>query len=193
MLFWRMVLRHTICHSAGDESAPGKSLQRKSSARASSRQTSSDRRQTSKRHKPALPDTPDQAQALLGQSNDEIVIPVIAESLKVGKRTKEQSRVVVHVVPEIQKRVVDIPLTDEHVEVHRVPIDRIVDEPAAARTEGDVTIIPIYEQVLVVQKKLRLKEEVRITRRKTTRQVRREVELRSERAEIRRVQVSGKD
>ena len=36
------------------------------------------------------------------------------------------------------------------------------------RHEGDVTIIPLIEEVLVVEKRLLLREEIRVSRRKTT-------------------------
>jgi hypothetical protein len=46
-----------------------------------------------------------------------------------------------------------------------VRCDRVVDQASPIRTEGDVTIVPVYEEVLV--KQLVLKEELRITRRST--------------------------
>jgi uncharacterized protein (TIGR02271 family) len=40
-----------------------------------------------------------------------------------------------------------------------------VEAPVAARQEGDTLIIPVYEEILVVEKRLVLKEEIRITKR----------------------------
>ena len=63
-------------------------------------------------------------------------------------------------------------------------MSREVDTPGSIRQEGDVTIVPIYEEVLVVKKQLMLKEEIRITRQRTREQVMREVELRREEARV---------
>ncbi len=63
--------------------------------------------------------------------------------------------------------VVDEPLFTEDVHVEHVTVNRILDEPATVRTEGDVTIVPVMEEVVTIQKRLLLREEVRITRRRT--------------------------
>jgi uncharacterized protein (TIGR02271 family) len=64
--------------------------------------------------------------------------------------------------------VVDEPLLAEQVVIKRVPMDRRVDHPVAVREEGDTTIIPVVEEVVVVEKRLKLVEEVRVTKQKTT-------------------------
>lgn len=47
-------------------------------------------------------------------------------------------------------------------DVQRVPIDKIIDQPVSPRQEGDTMIFPVVEEVLVVQKKLVLKEEIHV-------------------------------
>jgi hypothetical protein len=66
-------------------------------------------------------------------------------------------------------------LLEEAVNVERVPVNRFIDEPAETRQEGDVTIVPVMEEVLVVQRRLMLKEEIRITRRREQRKLRKVV------------------
>jgi uncharacterized protein (TIGR02271 family) len=96
-------------------------------------------------------------------------IPVLEEELKVGKRRVETGSTKVSIgVREIEE-VIEQPLIDEKVEVTRVAIDRFIDRPAETRTEGEVTIVPVMEEVLVVEKKLRLKEELHIIRTAQTR------------------------
>ncbi|CAO3403382.1 DUF2382 domain-containing protein [Azospirillum palustre] len=56
-------------------------------------------------------------------------------------------------------------LTD--VEVERVPIGRFVDGPIPNRQDGDTTVISVIEEVATVEVRLKLVEEVRITRRTT--------------------------
>ncbi len=62
---------------------------------------------------------------------------------------------------------IDEPLFSEEVTVDRVQVNRIIDGPAQTRQEGDTTIIPVVEEVITIQKRLLLREEVRITRRRT--------------------------
>jgi uncharacterized protein (TIGR02271 family) len=100
-------------------------------------------------------------------SQAQIVIPVAEEQLFLDKRVVETGRVRVRKVVREREELVDEPLLREEVEVERVPINRLVDGPAEVRREGDTTIIPVYEEVLVVEKRLMLKEEIRVSRRKT--------------------------
>jgi hypothetical protein len=61
----------------------------------------------------------------------------------------------------------DEPLFSEDVTVERVPVNRFINGPAQTRQEGDTTIIPVVEEVITIQKRLLLREEVRITRKRT--------------------------
>jgi hypothetical protein len=66
-------------------------------------------------------------------------------------------------------------LLEEAVNVERVPVNRFIEQPVETRQEGDVTIVPVMEEVLVVQRRLMLKEEIRITRRREQRKLRKVV------------------
>ena len=44
----------------------------------------------------------------------------------------------------------------------RVSVDKIIDEPAGIRREGDVMIVPVMQEQLVLVKKLVLKEEIHL-------------------------------
>ena len=59
------------------------------------------------------------------------------------------------------------------------------------RTEDGVTIVPILEEVLFVEKRLVLKEELHIRRRVSTETVQVPVVLRKERAVVERVPPEG--
>jgi uncharacterized protein (TIGR02271 family) len=115
------------------------------------------------------------------------VVPVIAEEIKVGKRTVESGRVQITKRVEEREEVVDQPLLKEEVEVQRVPINRPIEAPATIREEGDVTIIPVMEEVVVVERRLILKEELHIRRKRTQVRQPQRITLRSERAEIKRI------
>lgn len=116
----------------------------------------------------------------------ELVVPVVQEQVTVGKRTEESGSVVVHVTPRTTTEVVDVPLAEEHAEVERVPVNRFVPGPVPVRQEGDVTIVPVYEEVLVVERRLMLKEEIHVRRRQQTRVERQEVALRTEEVRVMR-------
>jgi uncharacterized protein (TIGR02271 family) len=92
------------------------------------------------------------------------VIPVLAEELQVGRQAVPVGGVRVHRLTHEHEEVVDMPLTREHVDVRRVLINREVDGPLPVRREGETTVIPIVEEVLMIGKKFVLKEEVHVTR-----------------------------
>ena len=95
------------------------------------------------------------------------VLPIVEETLNVSKRDVVTGRVRVRTVTDLSEERVRQELSGQHVEVERVPVDVLIERDAAPpepRTEGDVTIVPILEEVLVVEKRLLLKEELRITR-----------------------------
>ncbi len=116
------------------------------------------------------------------QESDAVVIPIVEEMLTVDKRTVITGGVrVVKRVTEREEEI-DEALLRETVRVERVPINQIVTEAPAARQEGDTLIVPVLEEVLVTEKRLLLKEEVRITRTQTTVHDPQTVTVRSEEA-----------
>jgi uncharacterized protein (TIGR02271 family) len=117
----------------------------------------------------------------------ETVIPLLAEEVAVGKRRIETGRVRIERITHAREQLVDEALARETVEIERVPIDRRVDAMPAVREEGDTTIIPIVEEVLVVERRLLLKEEVRIRRVRSTERHRESVTLRRQEAVVTRL------
>ena len=63
----------------------------------------------------------------------------------------------------------DEPLWREEVEVTRVPMQRVVDGPVPVREENDTTIISVVEEVLVVEKRWMLREEIHIRKQRPRR------------------------
>jgi stress response protein YsnF len=118
------------------------------------------------------------------ERSGEQVIPVVREEIAVDKRAVETGRVAMHITPQLRQEVVDVALSSEQVEIQRVPVNQIVDAPTPPREHGVVTIVPVYEEVVVIQKKLVLKEEIHVRRQTTTRHERHPVELRSEEVHI---------
>jgi uncharacterized protein (TIGR02271 family) len=122
-----------------------------------------------------------------------VVIPVAEERLSIDKRRVESGTVRVrkHVREDIET--VDTPLLHEEVDVERVEINEFIDGPRTVRQDGDVTIIPVIEEVLVVEKRLMLKEEIRLRRRVHETREPQQVTLRREEVEVERVEESPKN
>ena len=67
-------------------------------------------------------------------------------------------------VPETVTRTVE----RDELEIERVPLDRLLDQPVAPWQDGEWLVVPIMEEVLVVTKQLVLTEEVRIRTKRVT-------------------------
>ena len=119
----------------------------------------------------------------------QMTFPVMQEDVKVGKRVVDTGRGVrVHKTVVEREQVLDQPLLHDRLEVEHVQIGKVVgesDQPQM-RYEGDTLVVPVLEEVLVVQKQLLLKEEVRITRRRETVRTAESVTLRSEQVQVER-------
>ncbi len=121
------------------------------------------------------------------REEERIVMPVIAETLDVQKRKVETGGVRVRKVVHEREEVVDEPLMREEVQVKRVPINRVVEAPVPVRHVGNTMIISLLEEVLVVEKRLMLKEELHITKGEIETYKPQRVTLRSEEAVVERV------
>ncbi|KAA0597111.1 uncharacterized protein (TIGR02271 family) [Azospirillum lipoferum] len=115
------------------------------------------------------------------------VIPLHDESVTVGKQRVERSRVRVTTRVTEREEMVRQALEQEEATVTRVPIDREIDAHPGIRQEGDVTVIPLVEEVLVVERRLVLREELHIRKSRRTVEVEQPVTLRSEDAVVERV------
>ena len=118
-----------------------------------------------------------------------VTIPVIREELNIGTRTVDTGRGV-----RISKTVTEMPfqvdeiLHHDEVSVRHVPIDRIVavGEAPVSRYEGNTLIIPIVEEVLVVERRLRIKEELHVTTTRRDEHYAETVMLKSEQVHVER-------
>jgi uncharacterized protein (TIGR02271 family) len=115
---------------------------------------------------------------------EQLVVPILAEELHVEKESIISGGVRIHKRVNERTEVVDQPIQTEEVEVERIPINQMVDAPPAVRYEGDVIILPLVEEVIVTEKRLMLREEVRIRRRQFETRKPQEVTLRSEQVEF---------
>lgn len=117
-------------------------------------------------------------------ATEEIVVPITEEQVSVQKRVFETGKVEIRKTVHERTELVDLPVHIDEVEIERVPVNRLVDEPVPVRQEGDTTILPLLEEVLVIEKRLVLREEVHIKKLQKEVHNPQEMQLREERVEI---------
>ena len=116
-----------------------------------------------------------------------VVIPVIAEQLHVDKQLIETGRVRLVKTVHQDEQTINIPLLREEVTIERVALNQYVDQPPATRQEGDTTIYPVLQEVVVTEKRLLLVEEIRVTKRQVESHETQSVMLRREEVNVERI------
>ena len=118
-----------------------------------------------------------------------LTVPVHQEELHVGVRTVDTGRGVrVRKTVGEHDQLIEDTLMHDEIDVRHVPVDKIValSEAPASRYEGDTLIVPILEEILVVEKRLRIKEEIHITRSKRPQRFSETVAVKSETVSVER-------
>ncbi|MBY0336899.1 MAG: YsnF/AvaK domain-containing protein [Acetobacteraceae bacterium] len=119
-----------------------------------------------------------------------MTVPLLREFARIGKRVRETGRVRIALRTETAEERVAQTLRRDAVEVERVPVGRELapGEPIPVpRHDPDGTyVVPVLEEVLVVERRLVLREEVRLRPSATEEVVEHTVTLRRQRAEVSR-------
>ena len=118
------------------------------------------------------------------QEREDLRIPLQVEEVSVSRREIKKANVQIALTTGTRELLIDEELTHARVEFERVPIDRVVEVAPPIRQEGDITIIPVVEKVVVVERRLVLKEEVRVQRVSTKERHQESVVLRQQEAVI---------
>ncbi|HEX8350751.1 MAG TPA: YsnF/AvaK domain-containing protein [Hymenobacter sp.] len=95
---------------------------------------------------------------------EKLTVPVIEEYIVLGREVVETGRVRITKSVSQEPEAAVISLVHEEVNVERVARNQYVDTPPAVRQEGETTIIPIVQEVLV--KRLLVVEELHVTKRR---------------------------
>jgi uncharacterized protein (TIGR02271 family) len=114
-------------------------------------------------------------------------IPVIEEQVHVDKEIRETGQV--YIAKDVHRENVnlDLPIIHEEAEIERVEINQYVDTPPPpVRYEGDKMIIPVLREVLVVEKRILVVEELHVTKRRTEEHDTQQIELRREEIRVER-------
>jgi uncharacterized protein (TIGR02271 family) len=122
---------------------------------------------------------------------DEAVLRLLVEELSVDKQRVETGRLRVRRVT--QERTEDVDYDVEHIEAQfeRVPVGRIVDERPVMRETEDTIVIPVVEEVVVVERRLVLKEEIHVRKTRRVERKSEQVTLRTQQAEVLRLPPKG--
>lgn len=120
----------------------------------------------------------------LGPDQENLVIPLLEEEAHVNKRVIETGKVRVSTIVDTIEEQAQAVLEGDSYDIQRIPVDRVVDQAPSVRTENGVMIVPVLEEILFVEKRLVLKEEIHIRRQRTTETVEMPVTLRKQRAVV---------
>lgn len=118
------------------------------------------------------------------------VLPVLEERAVIRREVVETGRVRITRQVHEQEEEVVVRTQHEEVQVERVPLNQTLPAGAPApvtRYEGDTMIIPVLREVAVVETRLLLVEELRVTKRQVTTQHSEPVQLRREELTVERL------
>lgn len=89
-------------------------------------------------------------------------MPVVEEQIEIATVRQSQGAVRVRKQAHSHVATVELPGWTERAQIERVPIDQPAESVQAPRREGDVWVVPVYEERWVTLKQLYLREELRI-------------------------------
>ena len=120
------------------------------------------------------------------EARDAPTLQLAAEELSVAKETFETGRARITTRTHEREVLIDENLAHERVEIETIPVGARITAVPVVRQEGDTTIVPVVEEVLVVERQLVLKEEIHIKRVRTAERHQQKVTLRHQEAVVTR-------
>ena len=97
----------------------------------------------------------------------------------------------VHKEVEHISKTLQMPTVQDVVKVSRVRVNRVVTQVPEIREEGDLLIVPVVEEEILLQKRLVLREEIHIRRQRVEGHVAKTVSLAREHATVDRLDSQG--
>jgi uncharacterized protein (TIGR02271 family) len=134
---------------------------------------------------------PNQEQGRLNEHGKEVtVIPVIEEHLTIDREVIETAKVFIRKRVVEEEQLVNMPLIQEGFDIERVPVKKVVDTMPVVRQEGDTVIIPVVREVLVIEKRYEIIEEVHVVKSRTAVPHMQQITLLKEQVHIDRVPIN---
>ena len=118
--------------------------------------------------------------------SQDVVVPICQEQASVTKRRIVTGRVKVSRVTHQSEKLLTETLAQQQVKIDRIPIGKLIKAVPKIRKQGDAIIIPIVEEIPVVELRLVLIEEVWVRRIRSKENHRERVLLRCQEAVITR-------
>lgn len=116
-----------------------------------------------------------------------VILPIVEETVTVGKKKRIIGKIVAKTSVVEDEHTIDEPLVCESVDIERLAVDRWVDAPVPVRHEGNTTILSIMEEVVVVEKRWKVVEEIHLTKREAIRHEPQQVVVRRTEATVERL------
>ena len=121
------------------------------------------------------------------EEGEEIIIPIVKEEIHIDKEIIESGKVRIIKTISEEKSSVEVPIKHTEVHVEHKPKNEYVDaNHQAIRYEGDTMIVSVLKEVVVVQKKTLLVEELHITNTQKQEIYKEDVILKSEHISVER-------
>jgi stress response protein YsnF len=136
------------------------------------------------------PPRDDRVAAAPGPANA-VVVPVVEERVEVGSEITPAGTVRVRIEVEQGRERVDLADVREEYQPSVHAIGRPVDARRDAYLDGDDVVIPVYEERVVIERRLFLKEEIRLRRGRHVFHQEQDVPVRRERAVFERLHADG--
>ncbi len=120
--------------------------------------------------------------AAIGESREEVRVPLASEELEAEKRERQAGEVRVHKEVVTENRQVSVPVTREEVHVERVPAQGA--QPGDTAFQEGTVAVPVREEEVELRKRPVVTEEVRVSRTRRQEERRADAEVRHEEARI---------
>jgi uncharacterized protein (TIGR02271 family) len=111
---------------------------------------------------------------------------VLQEQVDIDKKLIESGKVYIHKKVHETDEEISVPVSHETVTINKVPVNKYVEVAPLVRNEGNTTIIPVIKEVLVIEKKLLLVEEVHVIKQIIEKTEEHTIPLRKEEIEVER-------
>ena len=121
------------------------------------------------------------------RNTSNVTLPLSEETLEARVFETEIGKVRIHKRIETDRLEQDVELSHDDVVVERAERNEVVKERREPWLEGEVLIIPVYEEVLVSEKRLMLREVIRVARGRQSERVNVGGEVRREVVDIERI------
>ena len=118
------------------------------------------------------------------KNKNPVSLNVLEEQAVINKKTEESGKVLIQKKVHETEEAVSVPVAINQFDIKKFFINKYFDAAPSVRQEGDTTIIPVIKEVLVVEKKLLLVEEVHVTKHVVEKTEEHLVPLRKEEIEV---------